>query len=66
MHDGRMRDLTAVMNHYSSGVKPSSTLDTLLQGGIPLTSQEKLDLISFLNTLTDNMLINDKRFSEVQ
>jgi cytochrome c peroxidase len=66
MHDGRMKDLTAVMNHYSNGVKPSSTLDSLLQGGIPLSNQEKLDIISFLNTLTDNTFINDRRFSEVQ
>ena len=68
MHDGRFGTLEAVLNHYSSGVKDSPTLDPILNKngnlGIPLTAKEKLQLVSFLKTLTDNQYLTDKRFSE--
>jgi cytochrome c peroxidase len=68
MHDGRFGTLEAVLNHYSNGVKDSPTLDPILnkngQLGIPLSNIEKLQLISFLKTLTDNQYLTDKRFSE--
>jgi cytochrome c peroxidase len=67
MHDGRFGSLTQVLDHYSSGIVQSSTLDPLLNpGGMNLSAQEKSDVISFLNTLTDFKYISDKRFSEVQ
>jgi hypothetical protein len=57
MHDGRFPTLEAVLDHYTSGVKPSATLDPNLAkhpgGGIPLTPENKTDLIAFLKTLTD-------------
>lgn len=62
MHDGRFSTLNAVLDHYSSGVKNYPTLDTSLCGGIPLTAQEKLDIIAFLKTLTDENFIRDRRF----
>jgi cytochrome c peroxidase len=68
MHDGRFGTLEAILNHYSNGVKDSPTLDPILnkngQLGIPLSDSEKLQLISFLKTLTDNQYLTDKRFSE--
>lgn len=68
MHDGRLGSLVAVLDFYSSGVVASSTLDPLLQQenqlGIPLTDNEKLALIAFLHTLTDEDYINDQRFAE--
>jgi cytochrome c peroxidase len=67
MHDGRFQTLNQALNHYTSGIKQSSTLDPLLSGGnIPLSSQDKSDIIAFLKTLTDYKYITDKRFSEVQ
>ena len=67
MHDGRFYSLNNVLDHYSSGIVQSSTLDPLLTpGGMNLTAQEKTDIISFLYTLTDHKYIADKRFSEVQ
>ncbi|MFN8152656.1 MAG: cytochrome c peroxidase [Bacteroidia bacterium] len=67
MHDGRFYSLMKVMDHYSSGIVNSTTLDSQLPvGGMGLTQQEKTDIISFLYTLTDNSYIHDKRFSEVQ
>lgn len=68
MHDGRFGTLESVLNHYSAGVEDSPTLDPILKQnntlGIPLSATEKTQLIAFLNTLTDNQYLTDKRFSE--
>lgn len=68
MHDGRFGTLEAVLDHYSSGVNGSLTLDPILQKdgkiGIAISAKEKLQLIAFLKTLTDNQYFTDKRFSE--
>lgn len=68
MHDGRFATLSAVMDHFSSGVMDSETLDRSLkkdvQLGIPMTDDEKLKIISFMKTLTDEQFLTDKRFSE--
>ena len=64
MHDGRFETLEQVLDHYSGGIKNSNTLSPLLNSGIPLTSQEKKDIIAFLKTLTDNTFKNDKRFAD--
>lgn len=68
MHDGRFTTLQQVLNHYSTGVQQSATLDTLLQQngtlGIPLTQGEKDDIIAFLKTLTDDEFIRNTLYSE--
>ena len=65
MHDGSIKTLEKVVEHYSSGIKNSTTLDLLLPaGGMALTTQEKTDLVKFLNTLTDHDFLNNPRFSE--
>jgi cytochrome c peroxidase len=68
MHDGRFQTLEAVLNHYSSGIVNSATLDSSLNTngtlGIPLSSDEKTKIIAFLKTLTDDQYLNDIRFSE--
>jgi len=68
MHDGRFGTLEAVLDHYASGIVDSETLDPILKQnsklGIALTSEEKMQLIAFLKTLTDNQYLTDKRFSE--
>ncbi|PJJ59326.1 cytochrome-c peroxidase [Hymenobacter chitinivorans] len=68
MHDGRFQTLEEVLNHYASGVQPSPTLDPLLNAagsrGIALGSQDKDDLLAFLQTLTDEQFLTDKRLSE--
>lgn len=66
MHDGRVKTLEQVLNHYATGIHPSSTLDALLQNGIQLSVQERNDLLAFLNTLNDESFIKDKRFHETQ
>ncbi|NNV54163.1 cytochrome-c peroxidase [Limnovirga soli] len=68
MHDGRFTTLEQVLNHYSSGVKATATLDsTLLNNGttgIALSDGEKQHIIAFLKTLDDESFIRDKRFQE--
>ena len=57
MHDGRFKTLEDVVEHYSTGVKRSGTLDPNLakhpDGGVPLKAEEKRALVAFLKTLTD-------------
>ncbi|QHW00735.1 cytochrome-c peroxidase [Spirosoma endbachense] len=66
MHDGRFTTLEQVLNHYSTGVKDSPTLDPALKAngqlGIALTATEQQQVISFLKTLTDNTFITNRAF----
>ncbi len=68
MHDGRFLTLAAVLDHYSSGVMVSPTLDPLLlNGGMPgirMTAAEKQLIIAFLKTLTDDAFIRNPKLSE--
>ena len=64
MHDGRFKKLSQVMNHYTSQIQKSKTLATELQQKIILTSNEKVDIIAFLMTLSDRNFVFDKRFSD--
>lgn len=66
MHDGRFNTLLQVLNHYTSGIQNSTTLDPLLVNKIPLTSSEKSDLISFLKTLSDSTILYNSRFAKPQ
>ena len=57
MHDGRFTTLEEVVDHYSTGVKRSATLDPNLakhpDGGLQLNEADKRALVAFLRTLTD-------------
>ncbi|TRX39792.1 cytochrome-c peroxidase [Flavobacterium restrictum] len=68
MHDGRFGTLEAVLNHYATGVENSATLDPLLKQnqklGIALSETDKIQLIAFLETVTDTEYLTNKRFSE--
>lgn len=64
MHDGRFRTLEEVIDHYRNGIEYYNNLDPLLLNKIPLTDNEKADLIAFLKTLTDYNLLINKQFSE--
>jgi cytochrome c peroxidase len=66
MHDGRFATLDEVIDHYSSGLVNSPTIDPLLkyigQGGVQLTPTEKNDLKAFLLTLGDPDFITNPDF----
>ncbi|MBM1105687.1 cytochrome-c peroxidase [Aurantibacter crassamenti] len=69
MHDGRFATLTAVLNFYDSGMVDNGNVDESLKRsdgsfGISLTENEKVQLIAFLKTFTDNEFLNDTRFAE--
>jgi cytochrome c peroxidase len=63
MHDGRFKRLSEVLKHYTSERRSSPTLSKLLSKPITLTSNEKVDVIAFLLTLTDRSFLFDPRFS---
>jgi cytochrome c peroxidase len=70
MHDGRFGTLEEVIEHYNSGVKNHPNLNSSLKdlNGTPhqlnLSEQQKIDIVNFLKTLTDNTLTNDPKFSD--
>lgn len=65
MHDGRFTTLEQVVEHYSTGVQRSPTLDPNLakhpEGGLHLTPQEKADLVAFLKALSDETFVNSPK-----
>jgi cytochrome c peroxidase len=66
MHDGRFVNLQQVLDHYTVGIVQSPTLDPLLKRGIPLTEQQKGDLLVFLSDLTDYSFTKDPRYQLTQ
>lgn len=62
MHDGRFQTLEEVLDHYSSGGHGVENEDPNIRP-FPLNDQQKLDLIAFLNTLTDTTFVNNPAFS---
>jgi cytochrome c peroxidase len=67
MHDGRFKTLEEVVDHYNTGLVPSSYLDPALENtrgtGLMLDAQKKVDLINFLKTLTDESLRTNKAYA---
>jgi cytochrome c peroxidase len=72
MHDGRFATLAEVIDHYADGVLPHPNLDPRLRApgaaGTPVTldlsSDDRAALVAFLDTLTDDALVHDVRFSD--
>ncbi|MCP5023354.1 MAG: c-type cytochrome, partial [bacterium] len=71
MHDGRLKTLADVIDHYSNKVRAHPNLHARLAGrgdGSPrqmnLTSGQKRALIAFLKTLTDHEFVKDPRFAD--
>jgi cytochrome c peroxidase len=73
MHDGRFATLEEVVEHYSTGVQRTPTLDPNLakhpEAGLQLTADEKRALVAFLKTLTDETFApaaGDRRVANTQ
>lgn len=64
MHDGRFENLNIVLEHYRRAVEHTPNLDPLLVNGIPLSDDEKLDLLAFLNTLNDEEFVANPAFKK--
>jgi cytochrome c peroxidase len=52
MHDGSMRTLEQVVDHFDNGGPADPDKDPLMTP-LHLTAQEKQDLVAFLRSLTD-------------
>lgn len=57
MHDGRITDIYAVLEHYNGKVINGPTTDPLVRNKIPLSNFEKGQLVAFFHTLTDQAFI---------
>lgn len=70
MHDGRFASLEEVVDHYSTGIQNHPNLAPPLkdENENPIrynfTVSEKAALIAFLNTLTDETMLNDEKYSD--
>lgn len=75
MHDGSIRTLDEVINHYAAGGRTIRTGPNAGVGsgnphksgfvkGFTLSSRERADLLAFLRSLTDSAFIADPRFSD--
>lgn len=62
MHDGRFKTLNEVIKHYNFGIKKSKTLSKELYKPLNLTNNQKVELISFLKTLTDKEFLFNPRY----
>jgi cytochrome c peroxidase len=65
-HDGRFSTISEVLEHYNSGVVNGPCLDSSLRKGIPISSDERFYLISFLGTLTDSNFIRNPMYADPQ
>jgi cytochrome c peroxidase len=65
MHDGSIATLEDVVDAYAAGgrARANSAKDRLMHG-FPLTPQNRVDLVAFLRSLTDEELLHDPRFSD--
>ncbi len=61
MHDGSMKTLQEVLNHYNRGGQPHANADILMRP-LGLTKAEMNDLIAFLSSLSDTKFTTDPRF----
>lgn len=61
MHDGSLRTLEEVIDHYASGGKKHPNKSNLIKG-FTLTAGEKEDLLAFLQSLTDEAFLQNPAF----
>lgn len=62
MHDGSLETLTDVVEQYDAGGRGHPNTDPLLKP-LGLSSEEKQDLVRFLESLTDRTFLEDARFA---
>jgi cytochrome c peroxidase len=64
MHDGRFYSIGQAIDHYRTGIITTQpTLDTALKNRIAMNNTDKNNLLYFLFTLTDSVLVKDPRFA---
>ncbi|MEX1190080.1 MAG: cytochrome c peroxidase [Bacteroidia bacterium] len=63
MHDGRFKTLNEVLNHYNNSISSTQKFSDELSDYKTLSSNEKVELIAFLLTLTDKEFLFNPDFS---
>ncbi len=61
MHDGSLATLEAVVAHYNKGGQQHPNKSNAIRP-LHLNKKEQTALVAFLNTLTDNSFVNNKKF----
>jgi cytochrome c peroxidase len=69
MHNGMLKNLMDVVDHYSTGIANHKNLSSALKTGsspkkMNFSQTQKEDLIAFLQTLNDDKIVNDPKFSD--
>lgn len=66
MHDGRFSTLQEVVEFYNTGVQDAESLDESLRNPLQLglTEHQVLQLVAFLETLTDEAFLTSELFSD--
>lgn len=64
MHDGRFWGLSTAIDHWETGVLTDPATSHVLKKTVAPTQQEVRYLVSFLHTLLDTVLLNDKRLQD--
>jgi cytochrome c peroxidase len=63
MHDGRFKSLNAVVNHYTTQIESSPNKSSKISRNISLSANERIDIVAFLLTLSDNDFIFNPDFA---
>ncbi len=63
MHDGRFTKLSEVVNHYANNLSANKYLSKELKNAIILNSNERVDLVAFLLTLSDKKFLFNPDYS---
>jgi cytochrome c peroxidase len=74
MHDGSIATLSEVLDHYAAGGRTiedgpyagngsGNPLKSNLIRGFALSAEERVDVLAFLESLTDEEFLNDERFA---
>jgi cytochrome c peroxidase len=75
MHDGSIATLSEVLDHYAAGgrtisggpfagVGSANPYKSALLVGFEITEEERRDVIAFLESLTDEVFLNESRFAD--
>lgn len=63
MHDGRFQELSEVLHYYCNDSVRNTTVHSSLRNRLSLSSNEQVDLIAFLLTLTDKGFLFNPKFA---
>lgn len=63
MHDGSIATLAEVVDHYAVGGRSNNAKRSPLLVGFTLSEEDKMALLSFLESLTDTALLDNPRFA---